>query len=40
MKAGGGAADVVFHSRRDLELHADTAQRHASMPVEDGSLNV
>jgi hypothetical protein len=40
MKAGGGATKVVFHSRRDLELDADTAQRYASIPVEDGSLSV
>jgi hypothetical protein len=40
MKAGGGEAKVVFHSRRDLQLHAVTADLRASMPVEDGSLNV
>jgi hypothetical protein len=40
MKAGGNKTNGVFHSRCDLELHADTIQPGASMPVEDGSLNI
>jgi hypothetical protein len=40
MKAGGGEAEVVFRSRRDRQLHADTARPSASTRVEDGSLSV